>query len=54
MTPTSLLRRGQGSPEQEDVRLGLVGHVVDPSLGLLDPDGPPLGLGHEVGAGDLK
>lgn len=31
--------------------LGLVGHVVDPPLALLDAEVPPLGLGHQVGLG---
>ena len=42
------LGSGQGSPEEQDVGLGLVGHVVDPALALLDPERPPLRLGHEV------
>jgi len=41
----------EGPPEEEDVGLGLVGHVVDPALALLDPEVPPLGLRHQVGLG---
>ena len=43
---------GQLSPEEKNVRLGLVKHVVHPAQTLLDPEVPPLGLGHEVGLGD--
>ena len=38
----------QGPPEEEDVGLGLVGHIVDPALALLNPKRPPLRLRHEV------
>lgn len=36
----------QGAPEQQDVGLWLVDHVVNPSLALLDPKVPPLSLRH--------
>ena len=50
---TDLLGNGvaERPPEEQDVGLGLVGHVVDPALALLDPEVPPLGLGHQVGLG---
>ena len=34
------------------MRLWFMKHVVNPSEALLDPEVPPLGLGHEVGLGD--
>ena len=34
------------------MRLWFMKHVVNPSETLLDPEVPPLGLGHEVGLGD--
>jgi hypothetical protein len=33
-------------PEHENVRLGVVNHVVDPSDALVDAEVPPLRLGH--------
>ena len=38
----------ESSLEQEDVWLGLVDHVVDPAWALLDTQGPPLGLRHQL------
>lgn len=37
---------GQRAPEQQDVWLWLVDHVVHPSLALLDPQVPPFRLRH--------
>jgi len=42
---------GQGSPEQEDVRLWLVQHVVNPPKALLDAKVSPLLLRHAVRLG---
>jgi len=45
--------KAEWSSEEKDVGFGLVGHVVDPTLTLLDPQIPPLRLGHQVGLGYL-
>ena len=39
------------SPEEEDVRLGSVHHVVDPAGRLLHAQVAPLRLGHQVSLG---
>merc|ERR1712126_239626 len=39
---------GQGSPEEKDMRLRLVQHVVNPTQALLHTQVPPLLLGHAV------
>lgn len=46
-----LLCGGQRTSEQQDVWLWLVDHVMHPSLALLDPQVPPLGLWHQMGLG---
>ena len=46
ITISSLL--GEGPPEQQDVLLRPVEHVVHPAQALLDAQVPPLRLGHQV------
>ena len=52
VSPRLLRGRGNGPSEEQNVRLRLVEHVVDPALALLNSQLPPLLLGHEVGLGD--
>lgn len=49
---TGLLALSGGASEEEDMGLGLVRHVMNPSLALLDSHVSPLGLGHEMRLGN--